>query len=191
MKTRPANNNITITKPEAILDAALREALAPFAKELREAAARDIELAAAAAEVHPEAGRKRAAELFEAAVQGSKAAADELEAGGGVEKYHEHFSKSYRHRDGMRHAAAERCAALFSRVAEVVAPAVRVAGDQIAKQYADTLVALSELPAESVSQWDAKIRSIASNIESAPRNASLGHGAAYIIDGLGFRELIK
>ena len=74
-------------------------------------------------------------------------------------------------------------------MAEKLVPAVNEAGAVIQKQFAETMDALGELPG-GLSTWDARVRSFKTNVEAAIRQAELGTGAAYLLEGLGLLAFV-
>ena len=177
--------------PREIFDAAITGALAPHKAALAEAAALDRKLYAAAVEIHPNKVKEDGEALLARAADGDGAAMAELESAGGLTGYVSSKSALYPVREAARVRAAEKFADLLETVAPPLIEAVEAAGEVVKEQFANTLLALGELPAAHESLWAVYVRAFRSNVEQAVRQARGGVGAAFLMEGLGLLPFVE
>ncbi len=182
-------SKIEVTPAPEILAAAINSAIAPMREELRTAAQQDDRLEAEALKYHPGKAREEWQKLFDRALEGDEQAAAIIAQHGGAEQYVANVSGPYHLRDGMRKRHAEGCAGLFLRMTQALIPAVREAGAQIQAQFDDVTQRMGELPG-GVTQWDARVRSMAANFEKLPQQVGLGIGPAWLLRESGLGEAV-
>jgi hypothetical protein len=186
---KPKTNKIEVTPAPEILGAAIEKSIAPMREELRTAAREDLRLHAEAEKYAPGKARTEWQKLHDRALGGDEAAAAEITKHGGAERYVEHVSAPYHLREGMRKRHAENCSGLFHRLTETLIPAVRVAGDEIQRQFTDVTEKMGELPG-GITMWDQRVRSLVANFEKLPERALLGTGPAYLLRENGLGEAV-
>lgn len=186
MKTK----TVTLTSPREILDAAIVKALAPFREELAEAAATDRRLYAETLDIHPTKVKEDGDKLMEAAADGDEAAMKQLEKDDGLIGYVNRRTALFPVKEAARVKAAQKFSKVLERVAEKFIPAIREAGAVIQKQFEQTMDALGELPGGQ-SMWEAHVRSLEGNVEWSIKQAELGAGAAYLLEGLGLLPFVE
>lgn len=188
MKTKSKDHQ-QITHPQTIIDQMMRDAIKPFAAELREAADRDRKLEADMDAAHPEAAKVRAAELLEAACAGDKAADAEIVAAGGTGGFVESRVRFFDLCRGKRNAAAKADAPLWEKVTAALLPALDAALEAIRSQWDRVLELHGEEPRPS--SWEPRIASTRKAIAGAPFNArELTHGTNWQLQSLGLAALI-
>jgi BMFP domain-containing protein YqiC len=183
-------STITLTCPRDILDAAIAKALAPFRDELLDASKLDRKLYAETVGIHPNKVKADGEKLMEDAANGDEAAMKQLEDADGLIGYVNRRTALFPVKEAARVKAAERFAKVLARVADKLVPAVREAGAVIQKQFEGTMDALNELPG-GLSMWDAHVRSLEGNVHGAIRQAEMGAGAAYLLEGLGLLRFVE
>ena len=191
-KTTPASSGITpleIKHPQAIIEAHLRPAIAPYRDELLAAAARDIELYAEMEKQHPEAAKKAAAELMEKACAGDDQANKILTDAGGTEAFIKARTAMFDLARGKHGKAAKDSAPLWAKVSAALMSAIDAAAVEIQAQY-DRIQELHGEP-KALSQWDAHCRNLKTGLNKAEFAANeLNAGTNWQLEALGLRPLL-
>ena len=194
MKTKPdttakASESLAITKPQDILAAHLKPALAPFAAELLEAARIDREAAGVMDTMHPDKVKAAAEDLFYRAARGEEAAEKELREAGGKAEYIAKRTAFFDLARAKHEAACKESAPLWQKVSEAIVAGIDAAAAEIQKQLDTVAAALGE-PA-GLSNWDAYCRNLKSGITRAPFAAEkLNHGTDWQLRSLGLADLV-
>ena len=183
-------STVTLTSPRDILDAAIAKAIAPFRDELSEAAALDRKLYAETLDIHPSKVKADGEKLMEAAADGDEAAMKQLEADDGLIGYVNRRTALFPVKEAARVKAAQKFSKVLDRVADKLVPAIREAGAVIQRQFEQTMLELGELPGGQ-SMWEAHVRSLEGNIRGAVKQADMGAGAAYLLEGLGLLRFVE
>jgi hypothetical protein len=191
-KTTPASSGLTsleIKHPQAIIQAHLRPAIAPFRDELLAAAAIDRELSASLEREHPNAVKKMADELFARAANGDAEAEKEIRAEGGIEEWKRKRIAFFDLTRAKHEAACIASAPLWQRVSDSILSAIQAADNEIQGQWAKVCEYLGE-PCD-LSRWNSYCRNIRNGIERAPFAAEkMRHGADWQIEAHGLRPLL-
>lgn len=183
-------STVTLTSPRDILDAAIAKGIAPFRDELAKAAALDRKLYAETLDIHPNKAKADGDKLMEDAANGDEAAMKQLEKDDGLIGYVNRRTALFPVKEAARVKAAEKFSKLLARVADVLVPATREAGAAIQGQFEHTMQALGELPGGQ-SMWQGYVRSFEGNIRDGVRQADMGTGAAYLLEGLGLLPFVE
>jgi hypothetical protein len=189
MATKNAPGTLTVVSPRDILHKHLRQAAAPFADDLKKAAALDVQLAAAAVKINPNGLRDEADKLVERAVAGDKEADTTLEKHGGRDGYITSRGAMYKVREGARCKAAEDAAPMWQKVSDALCGAIETADREIQAQF-DRLMTLHGEPT-TLSSWNAVCRNMRNGLASAPfHSEKLHHGTDYLVRSLGLDVLL-
>jgi hypothetical protein len=190
MKTKPPTKPLNLAKPADIVDDALREALRPFAGELRQAASIDAELEAEMNRTHPTAVKKECDELFERACNGDKEADGILRAAGGTEAYVKARTAMFDLVRGKREAKCKADAPLWQKVSDAAVAALDRSLVAIEAQWSELIELHGEVPVPS--SWRERIAQMQRAISRAPfAAAELNHGTAWQLTSLNLSGAIK
>lgn len=179
----------TISHPKDILNRHLREAIKPYAADLRKAAALDRELEKEMLACHPDDAKKQANALLEAAAKGDKKAEETLRAAGGTEAFVKSKCAMFDLAKAKHHGAAQASAPLWTKVSAAVLLCIEAANREINQQWQQACEQLGEPCAPS--EWDNYCRNLRNGIMRAAYAAeNLRHGTAWQIESLGLTEAV-